>query len=525
MIKVSQALISVSDKTGVVDFAKFLTSKGVKILSTGGTLKTLQDAGIESSPIESYTKFPEMMEGRLKTLHPKVHGGLLARLDKKDHVQSMKDHEIESIDLVIVNLYPFAETVAKNAAFEDAIENIDIGGPTMLRSSAKNYKFTTALCDPDDYKKVMDSIDKEGGISEEMSLEFSRKVFNHTASYDAVISGYLNTLAGDVFPENLTLTYKKMQSLRYGENPHQNAAFYRPALEIARDKAGAVSGAEQLQGKELSFNNMLDFSSAIMAAVSLPGNGVVIVKHLNPCGAAMTESADAAAMSEAFLRARECDPISAFGGVIALNGRCDETTAKYITENFVEGVIAREFTDEAKKIFESKKNVRLIRIHDPDRFIKSSMEIRQVYDGILYQDTDVFNSSPSDWKIVTKRKPDEKEMRALHFAWRLVRYVKSNAIVFCSENQSLGIGAGQMSRVDSTEIAILKANKNGMKLEGSAVGSDAFFPFRDGVDALAAAGAKVIIQPGGSVRDDEVIQAADEHGIAMVFTGYRHFRH
>ncbi|MDH5654948.1 MAG: bifunctional phosphoribosylaminoimidazolecarboxamide formyltransferase/IMP cyclohydrolase, partial [Spirochaetia bacterium] len=411
-----------------------------------------------------------------------------------------------------------------NSPFEDAIENIDIGGPTMLRSAAKNYKFTAAVCDPSDYEKIINAVSEKGGIPEDLSLEFSRKVFNHTAAYDAVISGFLNSMSEDSFPENLTLTYKKIQSLRYGENPHQKAAFYRPAMEIAKDEALKISGAVQLQGKELSFNNMLDFSSALMSALSLPGNGVVIVKHLNPCGAAMTESGEKA-MAEAFIRARECDPISAFGGVIALNGICDEKTAEYITENFVEGVIAREFTDGAKNIFTVKKNVRLIQIQDPDRFMKSAMEIRQVYDGILLQEADVFNSSPADWKVVTKRKPDEKEMKALHFAWRLVRHVKSNAIVFCSENRSLGVGAGQMSRVDSTEIAVMKANKNGMDLKGSVVGSDAFFPFRDGVDAVAAAGAKAIVQPGGSVRDEEVIQAADEHGIAMVFTGYRHFKH
>ena len=522
MIHVKKALISVSDKNGIVEFAKFLASKNVQILSTGGTLKTLSEAGVPASPIDDYTGFPEMMEGRLKTLHPKIHGGLLARLDKDDHVKSMKEHGIESIDLVIVNLYPFAETVAKNSDFDTAVENIDIGGPTMLRSSAKNYRFTAAVCDPSDYGAIREAIENEGGISEKFSLYLSRKAFNHTASYDALIAGYLNEKAGEMFPPSLTLTYSLAQELRYGENPHQKAAFYRPVLDLEIEKQSSLKGAEQLQGKELSFNNMLDFSSALLAALSLPGSGVVIVKHLNPCGAAMSDDGD---MSGAFLRARSCDPTSAFGGVIALNGTCDEKTALLITENFAEGVIAKDFEKGALDVFQAKKNLRLMRIENPDRFLKSAMEIRQVHDGILYEQTDMVVTDASEWKVVTKRKPTESEIKALRFSWSLVKSVKSNAIVFCSDDQSLGIGAGQMSRVDSAEIAVMKAAKNGMNLKGSAVGSDAFFPFRDGLEVLAKAGATAVIQPGGSVRDDEVIQAADEYGMTMIFTGMRHFRH
>jgi len=523
MIQIKRALLSVSDKSGLVELARFLEQKGVELLSTGGTLKALSDAKINAKSIESYTGFPEMMEGRLKTLHPKIHGGILSLLDRDEHVRSMKEHGIESIDLVVVNLYPFSAVVAKGASFDDAIENIDIGGPTMLRAAAKNYRFTTSICDPADYPKLIEEIEKSGGIGEELSLEFARKTFNHTASYDAVISSHLNGVAKDEFPETLTLTYQKVQPLRYGENPHQQAAFYRPVLDLEKEKHSGFRGAEQIQGKELSFNNMLDFSSALTAAISLPGKGVVIVKHLNPCGAAMTY--DEAKMSDAFVKARSCDPASAFGGVIAINGVCDDATAKLITENFVEGVIAEDFSPGALALFSEKKNVRLLRLHDPERFLYGAKEIRQVYDGILYEDVDTVIADTHGWKTVTHRSPTESEMRALAFAWRLVHYVKSNAIVLCTEEQSIGIGAGQMSRVDSVEIAAMKARKNGFDPAGSVAGSDAFFPFRDNIDVLASAGVKAIIQPGGSIRDEEVIEAANEHEMAMIFTGMRHFRH
>ena len=523
MIEIKRALLSVSDKSGLVEFGKFLADRGVEIISTGGTLAKLKEAGIPAVAIDDYTGFPEMMDGRLKTLHPKIHGGLLALLDRPGHVDSMKQHDIGSIDLLVVNLYPFAATVAKGAAFDEVIENIDIGGPTMLRASSKNYRYTAAVCDPADYPAIMEEIGAKGGISPDRSLELARKVFNHTASYDAMISSYLNEKAGDKFPENLTLTYRKVQPLRYGENPHQEAAFYRSALDLEKEKAGGMPGAVQLQGKELSFNNMLDFTSALGAAVSLPGTGVVIVKHLNPCGASVSRPGEP--IVQAFLRARETDPVSAFGGVIAFAGTVDKDAALAVTENFVEGIIAPSFTDEARGILEAKKNVRLMEIKDPSAFLKAGMEIRQVAEGILYEDLDVKTSIPSEWKVVTNKKPEESDFKGMEFAWRLVKSVKSNAIVFTSHDQSLGIGAGQMSRVDSVEIAVSKAKKSGLSLEGSIVASDAFFPFRDGLDVLVQAGAKIVIQPGGSVRDQEVIDAANEQGVVMVFTGMRHFRH
>ncbi len=523
MIEIKRALLSVSDKSGLEEFAKFLADRGVEIISTGGTLKKLKEAGINAIAIDEKTGFPEMMDGRLKTLHPKIHGGLLALLDNDSHVADMNKHGIESIDLVVVNLYPFASTIAGGSSFADAIENIDIGGPTMLRAAAKNYRFTVSVCNPSDYDAIKSEIEKNGGVSEESSLNYARAVFNHTASYDTVISSYLNEKAGDKFPETLNLSYQKVQPLRYGENPHQQAAFYRPVIDLAVEKVTGVHGAVQLQGKELSFNNMLDFSAALSSALALPGTGVVIVKHLNPCGAAIVrEGAD---INEAFIRARDCDPVSAFGGVIAFAAKVDKKTAETITENFVEGVIAPEFTDEALQVFTAKKNVRVMRIDDPQRFTSAAMEVRQVVDGILYENLDNQYNSRADWKVVTDKQPDEETYRGLEFAWRLVKNVKSNAIVFTNADSSLGIGAGQMSRVDSVRIATIKAKNNGLSLENSIVASDAFFPFRDGVDVLAEAGARAIIQPGGSVRDQEVIDAANEHGLVMLFTGMRHFRH
>ena len=520
MIEIKRALISVSDKSGVVEFAKFLAERGAEILSTGGTLAKLKEAGIAAVAVEDYTGFPEMMDGRVKTLHPKIHGGLLALRDNPEHSSAMDAHGIRGIDLVVVNLYPFAQVVTKpGVQFGDAIENIDIGGPSMLRAAAKNYRFCAAVCNPARYADIQTAITDKGGITDELALALSREVFEHTASYDAMISGYLAEQAGEKFPDTLTLSFKKAQPLRYGENPHQAAAFYRPVLDVA---AGRES-ARQLQGKELSFNNMLDFSSALGAALDLPGRGVVIIKHLNPCGAARAESE--ADLSEAFKRARSCDPVSAFGGVIAVNGPVDQELAGLITENFVEGVIALDFTDGAREIFAGKKNVRLLHVLEPDAYLAAAMEVRPVSEGILYEDKDSGRVLPADWQLVTKVKPDEAQTKALDFAWRLVKHVKSNAIVFCSDQMSLGIGAGQMSRVDSVYIAVEKAKRAGLSLDGSAVASDAFFPFRDGVDGLAAAGAKAVIQPGGSVRDEEVIAACDEHGIAMVFTGMRHFRH
>ncbi len=523
MIKVKRALISVSDKTGISELGRFLESQGTVIMSTGGTLKALKDAGIKAAAIEEYTGFPEMMDGRLKTLHPKIHGGLLALEDNAAHVASMKEHGIEGIDLLVVNLYPFAATVAKGADFAEVIENIDIGGPTMLRAAAKNYRFTASVTDPADYETVMKEIRENGGISVETSLGFAKKVFNFTASYDAVIAEYLNEKSGDQFPEILTVTSKKMQSLRYGENPHQSAAFYRPVLDLYKEQHSGLSGTVQLQGKELSFNNMLDFSAALNAALALPSDGVVIVKHLNPCGVSVRVPGET--MAAAYNRAKACDPVSAFGGVIAFSAEVDKEAALAITEIFVEGVIAPSFTAEALEVFAPKKNVRLMKISDPGRFLVPKKEIRQIFDGYLYEDIDLSYNGPADWKVVTEKKPTEADMKALEFAWRVVKHIKSNAIVFCSDTATLGIGAGQMSRIDSVEIAVSKSKKAGFDLKGSVAASDAFFPFRDGLDALANAGARAVIQPGGSIKDEEVIAAANEHGIIMVFTGMRHFRH
>ncbi len=525
IIKVQRALLSVSDKTGLTDFGRFLADEGVELISTGGTLRALKDAGVPALAIEDYTGFPEIMDGRVKTLHPRIHGGLLALQDNADHVQAMQDNDIPGIDLVCVNLYPFAETIAKpGVSFEDAVENIDIGGPTMLRAAAKNYGFTTVICDPADYAAAMEMIIKHGGIPRDASLEFARKVFNRTAAYDALIAGYLNDRAGDRFPERLTLTYEKSQPLRYGENPHQNANLYRPALDLAKERHVGRASIEQLQGKELSFNNLLDFNAALRAVLSLPKEGAVIVKHLNPCGAAVMKNGGS--LNDAFLRARACDPVSAFGGIIALGTRCDEETAKSITENFAEVIVAPEYDEAALGVFAAKKNLRVIRIKDASAYLAGEpREIRTILGGALYQDLDVRVAQRSEWKVVTKVQPDEATLDALDFAWRVCKHVKSNAIVFTGDAETLAIGAGQMSRIDSVEIAASKAKKAGLELKGSVVASDAFFPFRDGLDALANAGARAVIQPGGSVRDEEVIAAADEHGVAMVFTGMRHFLH
>lgn len=542
MIQVKRALISVSDKTGLADFARFLAvDQKVEVISTGGTLRALKEAGIPAVAIEDYTGFPEIMDGRVKTLHPKIHGGLLALRDKPEHAKAMQDNEIPGIDLVCVNLYPFAATVAKpDVSFEDAIENIDIGGPTMLRAAAKNYGFTAVVSDPADYAMIQQTISESGGISRETSLGLARKVFNHTAAYDAMISGYLNDQAEDRFPERLTLTYEKNQSLRYGENPHQAACYYRPAMDVAREKHAGTEGIEQLQGKELSYNNLLDFNAALRAALSLPRPGAVIVKHLNPCGVAVVKDANAKIggtlnagdLNDAFLRARACDPVSAFGGIIALAGEVDGATATSISENFAEVIVAPAFSQEALEIFGKKKNLRLLRIADAERYLyedaqrtRGPREVRQIMGGLLYQDLDTHIAARADWKIVTENKPDEATLHALDFAWRVCKHVKSNAIVFTAETETLAIGAGQMSRIDSVEIAASKAKKAGLELKGSVVASDAFFPFRDGLDALANAGARAVIQPGGSVRDEEVIAAANEHGVAMVFTGTRHFLH
>ncbi|EMY79034.1 phosphoribosylaminoimidazolecarboxamide formyltransferase/IMP cyclohydrolase [Leptospira weilii serovar Ranarum str. ICFT] len=511
MIQIKRALISVSDKSGLVEFAQFLNQNGVEIISTGGTLKLLKDNGIAAIAIDDYTGFPEILDGRVKTLHPKVHGGLLGVLSNPAHKQKMEELKIPKIDLVVVNLYPFLKTVSKpGVQLEEAIENIDIGGPSMIRSAAKNYKHTLVLTDPNDYKEAQTLI-ASASVSEEVAAGYMRKAFSHTAMYDTAISSWFYKQTGDVFPDVLNLSFIKKQKLRYGENPHQAAAFYEPLF--------AKSDFAPLQGKELSFNNMLDFDAAFHISSLLPENTVCIIKHLNPCGIAYADDP-----LEAFQLARRTDPISAFGGVIGIKGIVNGELAAVITENFVEGVIAQKFTPEALDIFSKKPNIRLIAIEDFKEAL-DELDLRPIHHGLLIQDRDYTTITEKDLKVVTKKQPTPDDIRGLMFAWSCVRFIKSNAIVYTEENATLGIGAGQMSRVDSVQLGANKALNVGLSVVGSYVASDAFFPFRDGIDALAKAGAKAIIQPGGSVRDPEVIQAADEHGLIMVFTGMRHFRH
>ncbi|WCL50935.1 bifunctional phosphoribosylaminoimidazolecarboxamide formyltransferase/IMP cyclohydrolase [Leptospira sp. GIMC2001] len=513
MIQVQRALISVSDKTGVVEFAKFLVSTGVEILSTGGTLDALQKAGIKALGVDDYTGFPEILGGRLKTLHPLIHGGLLGDRSNPQHVKEMEANSIKPIQLVIVNLYPFVETVKNpDVKLADAIEKIDIGGPTMLRSAAKNYKNTAVVLDPSDYSFVQKELeDNDMKISEDTALMLSAKVFSYTAYYDTAISTYLNDKRGNKFPDIISFAFTKKQKLRYGENPHQEAAYYEPIF--------SKSDFAPLQGKELSFNNMLDLDAAFHIASLLPKNAVSIVKHLNPCGIAYGKT-----VHESFTLARKTDPISAFGGIIGVHGTVDKDTATAITENFVEGIVAEGFSDEALEIFSKKPNIRLIPISKFQEAL-GEMDLRPIHHGMLVQNRDYDLVQKSDLKVVSKLKPTDEDMEGLWFAWQCVKFIKSNAIVYTDTNFTLGIGAGQMSRVDSVELGASKAQKVGLSVVGSYVGSDAFFPFRDGIDAIAKVGAKAIIQPGGSIRDEEVIAAADEHGIIMVFTGMRHFRH
>jgi phosphoribosylaminoimidazolecarboxamide formyltransferase/IMP cyclohydrolase len=516
--RIARALISVSDKTGVVDFARALLSHGVEILSTGGTAQLLKLNGIVVTEVGAYTGFPEMMEGRVKTLHPKVHGGILARRDKPDHVRSMKEHGIPPIDLVVVNLYPFAQTVAKpGCAMEDAIENIDIGGPAMVRAAAKNHAFVAVVTDPADYAGVLKEMKAEGArLKEETRYQLAAKAFSHTAEYDGMISSWLTARGADgkarEFPDRLNLQFRLSQTLRYGENPHQSAAYY-----VERDPPrGTLSGFVQLQGKELSYNNIADADAAWECCRSFDVPACVIIKHANPCGVAVAEN-----VHDAYRRAFLTDPTSAFGGIIAFNRTVDAATAEAVARQFVEVVIAPAYDGDAAQVFAAKKNVRVLAIElakNPNR-----LDMKRVGGGLLVQTADDFDVA--ELRIVTKKDPTKAQMNDLIFAFRVAKFVKSNAIVFCKDGMTLGVGAGQMSRVDSTRIASIKAKNAGLSLRGSVAASDAFFPFRDGLDVVAKAGATAVIQPGGSVRDDEVIKAADEHGIAMVFTGMRHFRH
>ena len=518
--KIRRVLISVTDKSGIVEFAKGLKGLGVEILSTGGTAARLKEAGIDVTDVSAYTGFPEMMDGRLKTLHPKVHGGLLALRDNEEHRAAAKAHGIEMIDMVVINLYRFEDTVARpGCTLEDAIENIDIGGPTMVRSAAKNYRFVSIVTDPADYPKILEEMTRtDGEVSEATNFALATKAFQLTARYDAAISNWLGTVVpGDGkkdFPDVYTLQFQKAQDLRYGENPHQKAVFYREGTTLA----AGIAGGRQLQGKELSYNNIMDSDAAWQMACDFELPTAVIMKHANPCGAA-TSGGD---ILEAYRKALETDPVSAFGGIVAVNRPIDKKAAEEMAKLFLEVVIAPKFEPEALAVFESKKNLRLIEVDPSCAAAKAGYDFRRVVGGLLVQERDCDATDIRKAKVVTKRKPTDEEYQALDFAWRVVKHVKSNAIVLATRDKLVGVGAGQMSRVDSVKIAIMKATA---PTKGTVMGSDAFFPFRDVVDTAAQAGVTAIIQPGGSIRDGESIQAADEHGIAMIFTGVRHFKH
>lgn len=531
-MKIQTALLSVSDKTGIVDFAKALSARGIKLLSTGGTAKLLAEAGLAVTEVASHTGSPEILDGRVKTLHPKIHGGLLARRDSAEHLQTLEAHGIERIDLLVVNLYPFRETIARDGCtFADAIENIDIGGPAMLRAAAKNHGTpeggVTVVIDPADYETVLADIDGPQGLpSYGLRLALAAKVYAHTAAYDGAIANYLTSLADaepgqdaaparHEWPAVLTLQMKQHQTLRYGENPHQSAAFYvdQPV------GAGLLGSYRQHQGKELSYNNIADADAAWESVRSFDDCACVIVKHANPCGVAVADTPE-----QAYQKAYKTDPTSAFGGIIAFNQPVDAATAQAITsQQFLEVLLAPGYTAEALAIFEAKKNVRVLEISAGKAH--NALDAKRVGGGWLVQTPDDFQVQAAQLKVVTQKQPTEQQLRDLMFAWKVAKYVKSNAIVFAGNGMTLGVGAGQMSRIDSARIASIKAENAGLSLAGSAVASDAFFPFRDGLDVVAEAGATCVIQPGGSVRDDEVIAAANERGLVMVLTGTRHFRH
>jgi phosphoribosylaminoimidazolecarboxamide formyltransferase/IMP cyclohydrolase len=519
-MKIQRALLSVSDKTGLVDFARALADAGVELLSTGGTAKALRDAGLAVIDVSEYTGFPEMLDGRVKTLHPKVHGGILARRDLPEHVATMASHGMGYIDLVCVNLYPFVATVSKPHTLDDAIENIDIGGPAMVRSSAKNYRHVAIVTDPADYPLLTTEMQAHGGaLTDATRFSLAKKAFTHTAQYDGHISNYLTALneqgEREAFGEQLTLQFSRAQTCRYGENPHQAGAFYVEA----NAPGGTISTARQIQGKELSYNNIADTDAALECVKQFDAApACVIVKHANPCGVAY-----GASLMEAYDRAYKTDPESAFGGIIAFNGRLDGETAQAIVERqFVEVIIAPEVSPEASAAVAAKKNVRLLECGRWSGAV-AQLDMKRVAGGLLVQDADVLLHG--ELKTVTQRAPTAQEMDDLLFAWRVAKFVKSNAIVYAKDRMTVGVGAGQMSRVNSARIAAIKAEHAGLTVPGSVMASDAFFPFRDGIDQAAAAGIKAVIQPGGSMRDDEVVAAANEHGIAMVFTGTRHFRH
>lgn len=521
------ALISVSDKTGIVDFAKALHALNVRLLSTGGTAKLLADAGLPVTEVAQHTGFPEMLDGRVKTLHPKIHGGLLARRDLPEHVAAIQQHGIDTIDILAVNLYPFEATVAKpGCTLEDAIENIDIGGPAMVRSAAKNWKDVTVLTDASQYAQVLEELKADGKTSDKTRFAASVAAFNRIAQYDAAISNYLSARLEDgslsEYPAQMNSSFIKVQDLRYGENSHQTAALYRDL----HPASGSLVTGKQLQGKELSYNNIADADAAWECVKSFDVPACVIIKHANPCGVAV-----AATAADAYAKAFKTDPTSAFGGIIAFNREVDRAAAELVSKQFVEVLMAPSFSAEAREVFKGKVNVRLLEIALPPGGARpwdqgrNAQDVKRVGSGLLVQTADNHFLTKADLKVVTTLQPTAQQLDDLMFAWTVAQYVKSNAIVFCGGGMTLGVGAGQMSRIDSARIASIKAENAGLALTGSAVASDAFFPFRDGLDVLADAGASCVIQPGGSMRDEEVIAAANERGIAMVFTGVRHFRH
>ncbi|MGO1296677.1 MAG: bifunctional phosphoribosylaminoimidazolecarboxamide formyltransferase/IMP cyclohydrolase [Vibrio sp.] len=524
---IRRALISVSDKTGIVEFAQALVERGVDILSTGGTARLLSEKGIAVTEVSDYTGFPEMMDGRVKTLHPKVHGGILGRREQDDSV--MDQHDIRPIDMVVVNLYPFAETVAKaGCTLEDAVENIDIGGPTMVRSAAKNHKDVTIVVNADDYSRVIEEMDAhETSLTLETRFDLAIAAFEHTAAYDGMIANYFGTMVpsygdnkeGDeasTFPRTFNMQFEKKQDMRYGENSHQSAAFY---VESQPEEA-SVATAQQIQGKALSYNNIADTDAALECVKEFTDPACVIVKHANPCGVAIAEN-----ILAAYDRAFKTDPTSSFGGIIAFNRELDAGTAKAIVDRqFVEVIIAPSISADAVAIVAAKKNVRLLECGQWTTKT-TGREVKRVNGGLLVQDRDQGMVALDDLKVVTKRQPSEQEMSDALFCWKVAKFVKSNAIVYAKDHSTIGVGAGQMSRVYSAKIAGIKAADEGLEVAGSVMASDAFFPFRDGIDAAAEAGIKCVIQPGGSIRDQEVIEAADEHGMSMIFTGMRHFRH
>lgn len=516
MGQIKRALLSVYDKTGIDDLAQLLIENGVEIISSGGTQRYLEEKGIKTISIETITGFPEMLDGRVKTVHPNILAGVLAKRNS-DHLDQLSKHNINTIDLIVVNLYPFEETISKsNCTLEEAVEQIDIGGPTLLRSAAKNFMYTTVLCNPNQYDEFKTNfLENDLNSSENFRGKCAKKVFELVSQYDSLISNYLGKTytKEEQLPDLINFQGEKIQDLRYGENPHQKAAFYKTG------KNNPLNNYEQLHGKELSYNNILDLNAALSLLLEFSDTTCVILKHNNPCGVGRAETT-----KESFEKALSTDPLSAFGGIIGFNDIVDIDTAELIAKSFFECIIASGFSEDALERLQKKKNLRLL-VYDPKNQDVFNKEIRIVQNGLLVQENDSITLKMSDCKVVSKRQPTDEELESLDFAWKIVKHVRSNAIVFSEKDRLIGVGAGQMSRVDSTDIAVMKAEKSDLSTENTVVASDAFFPFRDGIDSLAKAGATAVIQPGGSIRDEEVIQAADENNIAMIFTGMRHFKH